>query len=163
MSLWRESSSCWCIYRTGVVGAIGITHALYRRVEDGDSYNIDTSLNQFNNWYLDLGLHEEETVAAIKAKDPEFKVLRYDIDLFTLASTTKQSLRKSHASGKGELFDPARFTAVEMRWGREGEKEEVLDWAQIVRFSGQKEDNVQYCYDHGSHMPGSDQPEWIHP
>jgi hypothetical protein len=149
--------------RTGIVGAIGITHALYRRAEEGGSYNVDTSLNQFNNWYLDLGLHGEEATAAIKAKDPEFKVLRHDTDLFTLAGMTKQSLHKSHGSGKGELFDPARFTAVEMRWGQEGEKAEILDWTKIVRFSGQKEDNLQYGYDHGSHMPGADQPEWMHP
>ncbi|KAJ5201415.1 uncharacterized protein N7498_006078 [Penicillium cinerascens] len=101
-------------YQTGVVGAIGITHALYQRVEEEDSCNVDTSLNQFNNRYLDLTLHEEEAVAPIKAKDLEFKVLSHDTDLFTLVSMTKQSLRKSHGSGKDELFDPPRFTVVEM-------------------------------------------------
>lgn len=118
---------------------------------------MDTSLNQFNNWYLDLGLHSDEAIAAIKAKDPEFMV-RHDTDLFTMASRTKQSLHKSHGSSEGELFDPARFSEVEMRWGRGGETAVVLDWTKIVRFSGEK---LEYGYDQGSHMPGIDLPEWV--
>ncbi|KAJ5109646.1 hypothetical protein N7532_002291 [Penicillium argentinense] len=61
-------------YQTGIVGAIAITHALYRRAHEGGSYNVDTSLNQFNNWYLDLGLQDPDTAATIKAKDPDFMV-----------------------------------------------------------------------------------------
>lgn len=96
------------------MGAIGITHTLHNSTENGGSHRVDTSLNQFNNWYLDLGLHGEDVVATITAKDPEFLV-RHDTDLSTLANRTKQSLHKSQGSGKGDLFDPVRFTAVEMR------------------------------------------------
>lgn len=147
--------------RTGIVGAIGISHALDRRSREGGSYNVDTSLNQFNNWYLDLGLQDEETLAAIKSRHPDFLV-RHDTDLFTMISLTRESLHNSHGSGKGELFDPARFTTMDMRWGREREMAEFLDWTQIVRFSGPSDQNrVRYGYDHGSHMPGADTPEWF--
>lgn len=81
--------------------------------ENGGSHTVDTSLNQFNNWYLDLGLHGDDVVAAIKAKDPEFLV-RHDTNLFTMASRTKRSLHKSHGGGKGDPLDPARFPAVEV-------------------------------------------------
>lgn len=143
------------------MGAIGISHALDRRSREGGSYNVDTSLNQFNNWYLDLGLHDEETMAAIKSRNSGFLV-RHDTDLFTMASQTHGSLHKSHGSGKEELFDPARFTTMDMRWGRDGETAEFLDWTQIVRFSGPSDpDRVQHGYDHGSHMPGGDTLEWF--
>lgn len=120
---------------------------------------MDTSLNQFSNWYLNLGLHGEEATAAIKTKDPEFMV-RHDTDLFTMATRMQQSLHKSHGSGEGELFDPARYTEVEMRWERDAETARVLDWTRIVRFSG-KGDMLEYGYDRGSHMPGADTPEWV--
>lgn len=59
------------------------------------------------------------------------------------------------------MFDPFQFMSVEMRWGREGEMAEVLDWRKIVRIEGQGQgqgqvDGLQYGYDHGSHMPGAD-------
>lgn len=122
---------------------------------------MDTSPNRFNNWYFNLRLHGEETIAAVKAKDPEFMV-RHDTDLFTMASRTKQNLHKSHGSGEGKLFDPARFTEVEMRWRTDTETVLVLDWMRIVRFSG-KEDKLEYGYEQGTHMPGTDLPEWIQP
>ena len=117
------------------MGAIGICHALHHRTREGGSYNVDTSLNHFNNWYLDLGLQGDDTIAAIRSRDPDFLV-RHGTDLFTMVSQTEHSLHKSHGCGKGGLFDPTRFTRIEMRWGREGATAEFLDWTQIVRFRG---------------------------
>jgi len=99
-------------------------------------------------------LHGDEATAALKAKDPHFLV-RHDTDLFTMAARTRQSLQKNHGSGPGELFDPARFAKTPMRWGRDGEVAEMLDWSRMVTFSG-----MEYGFDHGSCRPGSDVAEW---
>lgn len=45
-----------------------------------------------------------------------------------------------------------------MRWGREGEVARYLDWRRIVSVEGKPD---VFGFDHGSCMPGSDEPVWL--
>ncbi|KAF2167344.1 hypothetical protein M409DRAFT_33832, partial [Zasmidium cellare ATCC 36951] len=61
--------------QTGLTGAISIMHALLLRSSTGGSYNIDISLNQFNNWFLrNVGLHTPSVQASLHALHPDFKL-----------------------------------------------------------------------------------------
>ncbi|KIW35511.1 uncharacterized protein PV07_02202 [Cladophialophora immunda] len=148
-------------YQTGLVGGIAVMQALMKRATSGGSYNVFVSLNQFNNWYLrSVGLQGEETQAAIRALYPEF-LPRHDMDIFELISRTLEATRTANGDGKGQLFDPARFTTGSIRWGKEGEVAQYLDWRRIVvvKTDG-ADDGVVFGFENGSCMPGSDQPRW---
>ncbi|OCK77889.1 CAIB/BAIF family enzyme [Lepidopterella palustris CBS 459.81] len=146
-------------YQTGIIGAIGILQALLLRSTSGGSYNVDTSLNAFNLWYLNLGFYSPDVSRSILAKHPDFKP-RHTTDVFTLFDMTRQTCRKATGEGKGELFDPARFITEEVRWGKKGENGRYLDWTKLITFSAAGEEGIRLGYDRGSTMPGSDEPVW---
>ncbi|KAF2181175.1 CAIB/BAIF family enzyme [Zopfia rhizophila CBS 207.26] len=138
-------------YQTGIVGAAAILQALRSRATSGGSYNVDTSLNAFNLWYLNLGLHSAEVAQDIRAKHP-----------------TRQTCKRATGEGAGELFDPARFTAEEVELGNGIERATYLDWTKIVTFSSTESaangsgnrTEVRLGYDRGPCMPGSHKVSW---
>lgn len=140
--------------------------ALVQRAESGGSFNVDLSLNQFNNWYLSLGLHDATTYQQLRAQHPHFHP-RFDTELFVLLDMTKKTCIEAGGAGEGELFDPARWTTGEINWGRQGEEARYLDWTRLVSFTsrrgGRDDHPLQLSFEHGSCLPGSHEPEWLAP
>jgi len=151
-------------YQTGVVGAIAVLQALVQRAESGGDYNVDLSLNQFNNWYLSLGLHDPTTYQELRAKHPNFNP-RFDTELFILLEMTKQTCIEAGGANEGDLFDAGRWTTGKINWGKEGEEARYLDWTRLFSFtSGSREDDpLQLSFEHGSCIPGGHEPEWLAP
>ncbi|OAL22848.1 hypothetical protein AYO22_06756 [Fonsecaea multimorphosa] len=149
-------------YQTGLVGGIAIMQSLMKRASSGGSYNVFVSLNQFNNWYLrSVGQHDEETQATIRALYPGF-LPRHDMDIFELISRTLEATKTVNGDGKGQLFDPAKFTTGSIRWGKEGEIAKYLDWRRIVVVKNDDgDDGVWFRFENGSCIPGSDEPRWL--
>ncbi|KIW95863.1 uncharacterized protein Z519_02927 [Cladophialophora bantiana CBS 173.52] len=151
-------------YQTGLVGGIAIMQALLQRSVNGGSYNVNVSLTQFNNWYIRaLRLHDPHTQASLRTMYPLFEP-RHDTDIFELMKLTMQATTVAKGDGPGQLWDPARFTTGPIRWGgKTGEMARYLDWRRIVRVKtgdGDHQD-VVFDFEHGSCMPGSDEPEWL--
>ncbi|KAF5228895.1 hypothetical protein FANTH_14385 [Fusarium anthophilum] len=65
-------------YQTGIIGLIGILAAVDRRANEGGSYLVDISLNQYNQFLLSLGEYPEETQAALRAQHPDLKLRHYN-------------------------------------------------------------------------------------
>lgn len=120
------------------------------------------SLTQFNNWYIrSLGLHDENAKAGLRALHPDFNP-RHDTELFELIEMTIKTTRASNGDGPGKLWDQGRWTTGPARWGKEGETARYLDWKRIVNIEGQTSDKEEFFgFDHGSCMPGSDEPSWL--
>lgn len=136
--------------------------ALLRRASEGGSYDVDVALNTFNNWLLrDVGLHDAQTQASLRALHPEFRP-RHDTGFFEMAPMILGTMRRSNGGGSGELFDRARFTREAIRWGLADEEAEYLDWRRIVSMEGEQgEQEVVFDFDNGSCMPGSDEARWL--
>lgn len=149
-------------FRTGLTGAIAITQALLRRSNEGGSYNVDVSLNQFNNWLIrNVGLHDQQTQASLRALHPTF-LPRHDTGFFELCPMVMEATKKSNGTGSGELWDPARFTKGSIRWGEQGEVAEYLDWRRIVSVEGESgKEQIAFDFEGGSCMPGSDEAKWL--
>lgn len=136
--------------------------ALSRRASEGGSYNVDIALNTFNNWLLrEVGLHDKETQASLRALHPEF-LPRHDTGFFEMAPMILGTTKKSNGTGPGQLWDPARFTTGIIRWGVAGEEAQYLDWRRIVSVDSKVgEQEVVFGFDRGSCMPGSDEARWL--
>jgi len=119
------------------------------------------SLTQFNNWYIrTLGLQDEKTKKHLRALHPEFKP-RHDTELFELIDLTAKTTRASNGDGEGQLWDPSRWTAGPVRWGKEGEIASYLDWSRIVTVENADGiDTSFFGLERGSCKPGSDEPVW---
>ena len=137
-------------------------HALVQRAETGGDYNVDLSLNQFNLWYLGLGLHDAQTARELLKKHPNFKP-RHDTELYPLIDMTRKTCTEATGTGKGDLFDPDRWTTGEINWGKAGEEARYLDWRRFLTFSPDsgKGDYLELSFDHGSCLPGSHEPKWL--
>ncbi|KAK5044467.1 hypothetical protein LTR84_010748 [Exophiala bonariae] len=148
-------------YQTGVVGAVAILQALVQRAETGGDYNVDLSLNQFNLWYLGLGLHDAHTGLQLLDKHPNFKP-RHDSEVFLLLDMTRRTCTEATGTEKGDLFDPDRWTNGEINWGIVGEKARYLDWTRFMTFQSAsgEDDDLILSFDHGSCLPGSHEPTW---
>lgn len=84
------------------------------------------------------------------------------MDIFELISKTMEAAKQAKGDGKGQLFDPAKFTTGSIRWGKEGELATYLDWTRIVTFTGlDGEKETVFGFENGSCKPGSDQPRWL--
>jgi hypothetical protein len=119
---------------------------------------VDVSLTQFNNWYIrTLGLHDQDTKTYLRELHPNMNPA-HDTELFELLSQTVTTTKASNRDGKGCLWDPARWTAGPVRWGKDGEMAIYLDWRGIVRVQGNE---AIFGFDNGSCMPGSDEPVWL--
>ncbi|KAF2430810.1 CoA-transferase family III [Tothia fuscella] len=156
MPLFPNSDS-----QTGLTGGIAIMQALLRRASEGGSYNVDIALNTFNNWLLrDVGLHDKETQASLRALHPDF-LPRHDTGFFEMVPMLLKSTKKSNGAGSGQLWDRARFTKGIIRWGQENEEAEYLDWRRIVSVESKiGEQEVVFDFEGGSCMPGSDEAKW---
>lgn len=142
------------------MGAIAILQALLQRAENGGSYNVDLSLNQFNLWYLGLGLHDESTAQTLLSRHPKFKP-RHDTELFKLLNMTQSTCLEATGTGAGELFDPTRWTTGSIRWGKQGEQARYLDWTKLITFEAQNgAEPLSLSFERGSCIPGSDEPVW---
>lgn len=131
-----------------------------QRAEKGGDYNVDLSLNQFNLWYLGLGLHDDTTMRELQSRHPKFKP-RHDTELFKLLDMTQKTCIEATGTAEGELFDPARWTTDNIRWGIEGEKARYLDWSRFVTFDTKSDsDPLVLSFKRGSCIPGSDEPVW---
>lgn len=131
-----------------------------QRAEKGGDYNVDLSLNQFNLWYLGLGLHDDTTMQELQSRHPKFKP-RHDTELFKLLDMTQKTCIEATGTAKGELFDPARWTTDNIRWGKEGEKARYLDWSRFITFDTKSDsDPLVLSFERGSCIPGSDEPVW---
>lgn len=136
--------------------------ALSRRASEGGSYNVDISLNTFNNWLLrEVGLHDKETQASLRALHPDF-LPRHDTGFFEMAPMVLGTTKKSNGTGPGQLWDPARFTTGTIRWGVADEQAQYLDWRRIVSVDSKVgESEVVFDFNGGSCMPGSDEAKWL--
>ena len=145
-----------------MAGAIAIMQALLQRSSEGGSYNIDVSLNQFNNWLLrDVGIHDEQTQSSIRALHPDFTP-RHDTGFFEMVPQVIETIKKSNGVGTGQLWDEARFTTGNIRWGKENEQARYLDWNQIVSVESEKgRREGMFGFQAESCMPGSDKPHWL--
>ncbi|KAH0845034.1 CAIB/BAIF family enzyme [Fonsecaea pedrosoi] len=148
-------------YQTGLIGAMAICQALWKRHRVGGSYNVDISLTQYNLWLMKLGIHDQETCGKLRSLNPRFQA-RHDTELPSLLAQVKEESKKSLGVGPGKLWDPARFTTSKMRWGFPDEEASHLDWRTIVSFeSSHGAKGVALGYDRGSCAPGSDEPIWL--
>ncbi|KAK5064330.1 hypothetical protein LTR84_000163 [Exophiala bonariae] len=159
-------------YQTGLVGAVAIMQALLQRASIGGSYDVQVSLTQFNNWYLhQVGLHDSVTRSSLLTLNPGF-LPRHDMDIFELITKTVEQTKTLSESDVGRLWDPAKFTTGPIRWaGPEGEMATYLDWRRIVTVKnvgdgiefddGNETDLVIFDFEHGSCLPGSDEPKWL--
>lgn len=135
--------------------------ALLRRSQEGGSYNVDVSLNQLNNWLIrKVGLHDQQTQASLRALHPDF-LPRHDTGFFELCPMVMEATKKSNGTGSGQLWDRARFTKANIRWGKEGEVAEYLDWRRIVSAESESGNEMVFDFSSASCMPGSDEAKWL--
>jgi hypothetical protein len=141
--------------------------ALRERAIAGGSYNVETSLNAFNLWYMGLGLQSPEISREIMAKHQKFKP-RHTTDVFALFELTRVTCKEATGAGPGELFDPPRFVTEELRCGKKGEQGTYLDWTKLITFRPEKgtgatngsSPQVSMGYDRSICLPGTDAAEW---
>ncbi|KAH7127334.1 CAIB/BAIF family enzyme [Dactylonectria macrodidyma] len=148
-------------YQTGVVGAVAICQALLRRAVEGGSYDVKTSLTQYNMWYSSLGKHDSEVQQHLRDLHPNLTV-RHDTLLSEMTARTAASIQEmAEREGDKDFFRPDRWAEHGNRWGVEGELGQFLDWSQIVKFQMRNSaDAIKLGYDHGSCYPGSDKAAW---
>nr|GFD45935.1 hypothetical protein [Tanacetum cinerariifolium] len=129
---------------------------------EGGSYNIEVSLNQFNNWFLrSVGLHDEQTQSSLRALHPEF-LPRHDTAFAEICSMVMATMKNCNGTETGELWDPARFTKNHIEWGVEGEEAQYLDWRRIVLAqNGDGETNAMFNLQGTSSRPGSHEATWL--
>lgn len=89
-------------YQTGLAGLVGILVAFEKRAKEGGNYTVDVSLNQFNQFLLQLGQHTPEVQQSLRELHPNFSPRHYD-DMVSLTSKVLQSMYQSVP----RLFKPA--------------------------------------------------------
>jgi hypothetical protein len=136
--------------------------ALRQRNLEGGSYNIDIALNTFNNWLLrDVGLHDNQTKASLRALHPDFRP-RHDTGFIEMAPMILGTTQKSNGGGPGQVWDRARWTKGNIRWGVADEEATYLDWRRIVTVESEGEGRkIVFDFEDGSCMPGSDEAKWL--
>lgn len=135
-------------YQTGIVGAIAIMQALYKRAHQGGSYNVDVSLNQFNMWYVTLGQYTDEQTIHIMSKHPNLH-LRHTDQMTSLIPKTIMTLVKS----VGKIFAPQHFQTINSpKWdlSNTGKAVPITFLAPIITL-----DKTILSYNVGSCPPGS--------
>lgn len=136
-------------YQVGLCGAAGIMDALLRRSTEGGSYSVDVSLNQFNLFYISLGLLPDEEQSRLRQDHKDLNLRHYD-DM--LSGITKVS--KSIGSVIPDFFTKKdHYSSAKAKWGIDGE---------IVTYAKPAIDYTDYIVDFktGSCKPGSHAPQW---
>lgn len=135
-------------YQTGVVGAIAIMQALYKRAHEGGSYNVDISLNQFNMWYISLGQYIDEQRIDIMSKHSHLH-LRHTDEMTSIVPKTIMSMVRS----VGKIFGPQNFETINSpKWdiANTGTSVPITFLASVMTF-----DETSPSYDVGSCPSGS--------
>ena len=93
-------------FQTGIVGCVGILHALHRRAEVGGSYLVDTSLNQLNCFVMGLGAQSEDVLRMLREKwGEQMGGFRYFDDLH-------RQMRVVSPDSCTYTFSPSFFTYI---------------------------------------------------
>jgi hypothetical protein len=100
----------------GLVGAAAVIHALYKRANGDMTYDIDTSLTQYNIWYYRLGQYTEAQQKLLRERNKGFSVRHYD-EMSSLIMKTYAATRQC----RPDLFtNPGYFTKMSGEgWGIE--------------------------------------------
>ncbi|KAI3573263.1 CoA-transferase family III domain-containing protein [Fusarium oxysporum f. sp. albedinis] len=138
-------------YQTGIIGLVGILAAVDRRANEGGSYLVDVSLNQYNQFLLSLGEYPEETQAALRAQHRDLKLRHYHT-IFTATQKMIGSLQGSVPS----LFKSSHWGNIESNFGKgDGMLENLSYVLPPTTFNKTKP-----AYDVGSCFPGTHEPRW---
>ncbi|KAH7199172.1 CoA-transferase family III domain-containing protein [Fusarium oxysporum] len=138
-------------YQTGIIGLVGILAAVDRRANEGGSYLVDISLNQYNQFLLSLGEYPEEVQAALRAQHQDLKLRHYHT-IFTATQKMVKSLQSSVPS----LFKKSHWGNIESNFGKGGGMLEELTYVlPPTTFNKTKP-----AYDVGSCFPGTHEPRW---
>ncbi|KAL7916778.1 CoA-transferase family III domain-containing protein [Trichoderma velutinum] len=138
-------------YQTGIIGLIGILAAIDRRANEGGSYLVDVSLNQYNQFLLSLGEYPEEVKAALRSQHCDLKLRHYHT-IFTATQMMLGSLRKSVPN----LFKDNYWGDIKSNFGKvDGTLETLTYVLPPTHF-----DETKLAYDVGSCFPGTYEPRW---
>ncbi|KAJ3454000.1 hypothetical protein MRS44_018632 [Fusarium solani] len=138
-------------YQTGIIGLIGILAAIDRRANEGGSYMVDISLNQYNQFLLSLGEYPKTVQEAIRAQHGDLELRHYH----TIFAAT-QKMIKSLQTSVPSLFKDEYWDEIESNFGKEDGKLETLTYVRPPT----KFDVTKLGYDVGSCFPGTYQPRW---
>lgn len=139
-------------YQVGIIGLIGIFHALYHRVKTGASSTVSVSLNQFNVFYIGLGVQDDETQKSLRELHEASLSLRHFDDMHRLVRKTLTSLMKTTP----KLFNPKHFCRIDANLGGpEGEKMTYL--GPVANY-----EKTVLKYDVGSCFLNAYEAEWPH-
>lgn len=136
-------------YQVGLCGAAGIMDALLLRSTEGGSYSVDVSLNQFNLFYISLGLLPDEEQSRLRQEHKGLSLRHYD-DM--ISGLTKVS--KSIGSVTPDFFTKKdHYSVAKANWGIDGE---------IVTYAKPAIDYTDFAVDFklGTCKPGSYSPRW---
>ncbi|KAK7204241.1 CAIB/BAIF family enzyme [Myxozyma melibiosi] len=137
-------------YQVGIIGLIGILHALYNRTNSGESSTVSVSLNQFNLFYIGLGVQDDETQKSLREMHDASLSLRHFDDMPSLVQKTIMSLMKTTP----KLFSPKHFAQIDAHLGGpEGEKMTFL--GPVAKF-----EKTQLKYDVGSCFLNAYEAKW---
>ncbi|EEU33820.1 uncharacterized protein NECHADRAFT_55996 [Fusarium vanettenii 77-13-4] len=138
-------------YQTGIIGLIGILAAIDRRANEGGSYLVDISLNQYNQFLLSLGEYPKAVQQAIRAQHLDLELRHYH----TIFAAT-QKMVKSLQTSVPSLFKDEYWDEIESNFGKEDGKLETLTYVRPPT----KFEVTELGYDVGSCFPGTYEPRW---
>lgn len=144
---WNTANSD---YQTGLVGAAAAIHALLDRTTKEETYDIDISLTQYNIWYYQLGLYDEEQQRALRARDPEFSPRHCD-DMNALVAKTHKSMQKV----RPDIFTHPEYF-VDMSGAEYGLDEPIRVLAPTFKIDGSV-----VGWDVPTGRRGRSKPEWV--
>ncbi|EFX00417.1 caib baif family enzyme [Grosmannia clavigera kw1407] len=138
-------------YQTGLAGLIGIMAAVDRRATEGGSYTVDVSLNQYNQFLLQLGAHTPAVQRHLRALHPQFGPRHFD----DMTRLTGKVLRSMYGSVP-QLFKPEYFSHIVSNLSGDDGTPETLTYV----LSAATYDATRLGYDVGSCFLGAYAPEW---
>ncbi|KJZ74791.1 hypothetical protein HIM_05908 [Hirsutella minnesotensis 3608] len=136
---------------TGVIGSVGILHALIQRAEKGGNYGVDISLNYYSQWLVrSCGVYGQQVWDHIWKQSGEPMFRHYHNTRHTIPALL-QSLQKHESSGiffNEDFFDEFRTDAVGLT---------IKRVKPVARF---KNGAVELGYNVGTRGNGVDKPRW---
>ncbi|KAH6989823.1 CoA-transferase family III domain-containing protein [Ilyonectria sp. MPI-CAGE-AT-0026] len=138
-------------YQTGIIGLIGILAAVDRRANQGGSFLVRVSLNQYNRFLLSLGEYPEETLAALRGQHADLELRHYHT-IFIAVEKLLCSLRKSVPT----LFQAAYWGDIKSQYGKGDGESETLTYVRAPTTF----EKTNLGYDVGSCFPGTYEPVW---
>ncbi|KAF4463489.1 caib baif family enzyme [Fusarium albosuccineum] len=138
-------------YQTGIVGAVAVLQALLKRTKSDTTFDIDTSLTQYNIWYYRLGQYNNTQARELLERNKGFEA-RHTDDMHALLFRTHAAVQKV----RPDIFKhPEYFWKMSGKeWGL-GEDEDITILAPPFKFEKTK---LEYLVPSGSR--GRSKPEW---